>query len=144
MRSTEALDEFLKKASFDDIQKLKEDTYNSLSDYLLSYIGKNQLSQADIIRHSGLNRDYANGIFNGNKTNPSRDRLLAICFASKMSRKEMDTVLKIANLSPLYPKNERDMVLIMCINQGIYDVDSINQKLIGYDFPALETSKQAK
>jgi len=112
----------------------------SLSDYLLEYLAKHDLCQADVINACQVPRSYCYAIFNGNKRNPSRDRLIAIGISMKMSRDDLDRLLKIANLGILYPREPRDAAIITCLNDGVYNIIDINLFLNEKGFSPLKTS----
>jgi len=142
-KSTEYLMHKLNTFTAKDFKNyLKEpevDSRKNLSSYLLEYLGKNNLSQAEVIRKSGLSRGYANNIFNGNRENPSREKLLTLCVACGMNTLETNRALKLAGVSELYPKNSRDAAIIVCLNSG-YDIFDVNifledngMSLLGYE-----------
>ena len=115
------------------------DSRTNLSKYLLEFLGKKDLSQADVIKKSGLSRGYANNIFNGNRENPSREKLLTLCVACGMNVVETNRALKLAKVSELYAKNSRDAAIIVCLNNG-YDIFDVNifledngMSLLGYE-----------
>ena len=58
-----------------------------------------------------LNTIYGQQIFAGTKT-PSRDKLLAIAFGMNLNFEETDTLLKQQGYARLYPRKERDAVII--------------------------------
>ena len=69
------------------------------------------LTRAQVIQGSMLNTIYGHQIFAGTKT-PSRDKLLAIAFGMRLTFEEVDTLLKQQGYQRLYPRLERDAVLI--------------------------------
>ena len=50
----------------------------SVSEFFNRYIGSYGLQLSDVIRQSDIPANYAYGILNGNRTNPSRDRVIAL------------------------------------------------------------------
>jgi len=119
-KTTSRLDSILKstsKKNFDEYAKeINDESLPSLMDYFNEFIGDRKIS--DIINSSLLSRDYAYGIFNGTKTSPSRDRIIALCVAMNMSLVQTQRALKIAGVSVLYAKSLRDAAIIACINNG--------------------------
>lgn len=147
-KKTCELDSILKSATLETF-----DSYNScelesalpkLSEYLNEYIGSRSLSVPDIIRASLLSADYAYAILNGNKANPNRDRIIALCMAMKMSLDEVQRTLKLANAGILYSKNPRDAIITIFINTENYDIMKLNEYLSDRNQKILETSKEAK
>lgn len=142
-KETRQLEDFLKNASLDDLEKYIGETgeAGSLSDYLNEYIAQHNLVLADIIRASNMSRDYAYSIFNGNRKNPTRDRVIAICLACHMDYAHTQRALKLCNAGVLYAKNNRDAAITICINRGIFDIGEVNEFLFSHDMEVLKTSK---
>ena len=142
-KETRQLEDFLKNASLDDLEKYIGETgeAGSLSDYLNEYIAQHNLVLADIIRASNMSRDYAYSIFNGNRKNPTRDRVIAICLACHMDYAHTQRALKLCNAGVLYEKNNRDAAITICINRGIFDIGEVNEFLFSHDMEVLKTSK---
>ena len=147
-KKTSELNAILKNASLKDFDRIRMNELpkktRSLSEYLNTYIGNNGLVAADIIRGSQLSRDYAYSILNGNRPNPSRDRVIALCIAMQMNLEEVQRALEICNAGILYPKEARDMAIIICINTRVYNISEINAFLFEKGFDALHTSKDTK
>ena len=133
MKSTQETDKFLETATLGQFsQYLTGDytsEYKSLSDYLNQYISKHSLEVKNIVTDSGLSRDYAYQILNGRRANPSRDKLIPICLAMHMNLEDTNRALKISKSGTLYSKDKRDAIIILCINQNIFDVIKINSIL---------------
>ena len=55
-----------------------------------------------------------------------------------MTKKEADRALTLADKSRLYSKNERDIRIIVCLNEGIRDVTLVNLRLEKYGLPLIE------
>ena len=83
----------------------------------------------DLLEHSNVSRNYIYNILNGERTKPGRDHVLALCIGSGMNFTETNRALESLKLSPLYPRDERDVRIAVCINQGICDVTQVNLRL---------------
>jgi hypothetical protein len=70
-----------------------------------------------VILKSGIARTYGHQIFNGTRK-PSRDKVLQLAFGFGMDYDEAQELLKAARKSPLYPKVERDAVMIYALKNG--------------------------
>lgn len=70
-----------------------------------------------VIHMAGLNRTYGHQIFNGTRR-PSRDKLIQICFGLGLDVEEAQSLLKMAEKSPLYPKLLRDAAIMRCLHDG--------------------------
>lgn len=116
------------------------DSQMTISEFFNSYIGHNGLELSNVIKHSDIPSGYAYGILNGNRANPSRDRVIALCIACHMNLTDTNRALKIAGLSPLYSKVSRDAAIIIMINQGESDIHVINEFLYTHKLDILSTS----
>ncbi len=94
---------------------LKQNTSNFISrplcDALADLLVQKGLTRSQAIRSSMLNTIYGQQIFAGTKT-PSRDKLLAIALGMQLSFQETDTLLKQQGYARLYPRRQRDAVII--------------------------------
>ena len=88
-----------------------------LNEYLKNLLDEKHLNQTEIIKRSGLNREYAYHIFEGNRKNPSRPKVLAIGIAMGLSLDEMQYLLKYAKQNPMYPRNPWDSVIIFAVER---------------------------
>jgi len=107
------------------------DSQMSVSEFFNRYIGSYGLQLSDVIRQSDIP---------ANRTNPSRDRVIALCIACHMNLTDTNRALKTAGLSPLYSKVSRDAAIIIMINKCEYDIGIINEFLYGHNLNILSTS----
>lgn len=143
---TMELENFLKNARPEEVEAYlspKKDQVDNLADYLNEYIAQNDLVLSEIIKASNLSRDYAYSIFNGNRKNPTRDRVIAICLSCHMDYTHTQRALKLCNAGVLYAKNDRDAAITICINREIFDVMKVNDFLFSHNMSPLKTSKDA-
>ena len=82
-------------------------------------LDEKHLNKSEIIKQSGLNREYAYHIIEGNRKNPSRPKVLAIGMAMGLNLDEMQYLLKYAKQNPLYPRDPWDSVIIFAIEQRL-------------------------
>lgn len=133
MKTTKETDKYLESVSPETLNQFLTgdymNKYKDISDYLNQYIAAHSLVTSDVIRHSRLDRSYANQILNGTRKNPGRDKLIPICLAMEMDLEETNRALKISKAGTLYSKDKRDAVIIMCINRKIFDVLRVNELL---------------
>lgn len=132
MKSTkELMDELMKANNIGDY--LKANSEHMISDELPTYLSnileKKGLVKSAVIKKSELSEVMGYQIFSGTR-NPSRDSLICICVAMLLDIDEIQEILKIANLAPLYSKNKRDCIIIngianqksvALINESLYD-----------------------
>lgn len=75
------------------------------------------LRRPEMVRQAGINPTFGYQIFVGQR-NPSRNKLLQLAFAMKLSLREANCLLQAAGCNELYCKNRRDAIIIFCINHG--------------------------
>lgn len=129
-KSTEELTNELKNS--DNINEYVNDnkselTNMALSQYLENLLISKDLTKSKVIAKSNLSRTYAYQIFDGKK-NPTRDKLVALCFGFQLSVDETQRVLKIAKLPILYPRLKRDSLILFAL-QKQYTIIECNNLL---------------
>lgn len=125
----------LNAADFEDFLAVNQENMLTLtlSEYLSQQLYQKDLKVADVIRDSGLTKSYVHQIFNGEKK-PSRDKLIAIAFGLHLNAEETQRMLKMGGCSELYPRTERDALILFAILHGkniIYTDDSLYKR--GFD-----------
>lgn len=118
------LDEFLldNKENF-----ISEDVPEILNRILL----EKNMSKAALAKQSGISEVYLHQIFAGRR-NPSRNRLLCLCYGLEASVDETQELLKLCGAAQLYSKNRRDAIIIYGLAHGI-TLFEINDKLFAED-----------
>lgn len=137
--STDDLLKLLKNsASFEENQKIYEENQISsdLPSLLSNLLESKNLSKADCIKKSNLDRNYAYQIFDGSKS-PSRDKILSLLIGMGCSLDEIVTFLKHAGYPPLYPRQKRDTVILYGISHEL-SLFEINELLDQTGLPILE------
>ena len=94
--------------------------------YLNEKIVEKHILVPELMQRSCINKNYGYNILSGARKNPSRDRILALCIAAKMTLSEVQHSLIIAGQSILYWRDERDVRIAFAISAGICDVMRIN------------------
>lgn len=121
---------YMEHASDDLIQQIP------LSEYLSDMIVLKKTQKGEIIRRSNLDRGYVYDIFSGKKM-PSRDKVLAICFALPLSAEETQMLLKSTGYPPLYIRLERDSVILFALEHRL-SLNDANELLYEMNHPILE------
>jgi len=128
--TTSRLEELLLEEDADEkIEQLISNNCNGqllFHEYFNAYVAAHKLDTTQIIKRSGVSRNYIYSILNGKRTNPGRDKVLALCIAAGMKYSEVNRGLKIARQGVLYSKIERDARIIVGINKGITDIVKLN------------------
>ena len=103
----------------EDMKKFLDDNEENfrqftLAEYLRRLLAEKNLSKAQVIKNSQLDEGYARHIFGGRK-NPSREKILSLALAMKLSPKEADYLLYYAGHNKLYVRDDRDAVFAFAL-----------------------------
>lgn len=125
----EMMDKLLKSNNIEEYIKENEEFFVDLtiSQFLSQYIKAKKLTKSHVIKDAEISEIFGFQVLSGTR-NPSRNTLLSLCIAMKMTLDEVQTTLKIAEFAPLYPKNKRDSIIILGIANG-NGVCEINNEL---------------
>ena len=139
-KTTEELMEILKQkksihAYF--TEEIDELEFASLAEYLELLLNEKGLRKSDVIKRSNMDKNYADQIFNGNKTHPSRDKMIALAIGMGLNVLETRKLLKIAGACDLYARNPRDSIFIYCLHKGA-GLMEVNELLSDYNLDILE------
>ena len=97
---------------------LKElDNTSDINQYLST--NRDELTKSKIIKSTSLSESYIYDIFRGEKSNPSRNKLLQIAFAMSLDLETTQKLLKIEKVGILYPRIKRDSIIIFALNKNL-------------------------
>ena len=88
---------------------------------------KRRISKAALAKLSGMSEVYLHQVFSGRR-NPSRNRLLCICFGLGATAEETQELLKHCGHAQLYPRSRRDAIILYGLTNGM-DLFDVNDKL---------------
>ena len=128
IRSASSIEDYLKN-------NRDEMSDNTVAAVLKNMIEQKKLTKAEVIRKSGLNEIYAYQIFAG-KREPSRDKVLALCFGMSLCIEDVQTILKHCGYPQLYAREQRDSIILFCLEQHKSVIDC-NNLLDEYGFELL-------
>ena len=136
--STASVHQKIKEAkSITDVLELKNNMCEiTLKDYLNRMLYEKGLIVADVVRGSGVKKQYVHQIFNGDRKHPSRDVLLAIAFGLHLDETETQRMLSLGGCSKLYAKDSRDAIIIFCLENG-YSLSKTDDILYENDRPTI-------
>lgn len=125
----ELLKNLLKSNNIEKYIKENEEYFIDLtiSQFLSEYISAKGLKKSTVIKNAEISEIFGFQVLSGTR-NPSRNTLLSLCIAMKMTLDEVQATLKIAEFAPLYPKSKRDSIIILGITNG-KNVCQINNEL---------------
>lgn len=130
MKNTDNLQQELMEApTLDQFLSENQDnsTRESVCELLEKLMKKRKMSKAVLARLSGMSEVYLHQVFSGRR-NPSRSRLLCLCFGLGATLEESQALLKQCGYARLYPKNRRDAIIFYGIANGM-DLFAVNDKL---------------
>lgn len=106
-------DELLSQPHLNDYLKENGDQFVSwgLAEQLMRLFDEKNISKAMVARNGGMSEVYLYQVLSGRR-NPSRDRLLCICFGLGTSVEETQRLLQRAGYAPLYPRLKRDAIIL--------------------------------
>lgn len=107
------------------------DSFDSFTAYYRSLTEAKGLTDSELITKSGIEKSYYYQIMKGSK-NPGRDKVLRMCIAAGLTARETTRALELSGNAALYPKNRRDIIISVGINQKA-SVDDINLLLDKYN-----------
>ncbi len=113
----------------------KQIVHQPLSEYLSELLDEKGLKRADVVARTGLDKAYVYQIFAGKK-HPSRDKLITIAFGMKFSEEETQQVLHLSGHRELWPKDERDALLLFAIQRGM-SLEEVHTELERYGLDPL-------
>lgn len=120
LMETKDLNKFIKKNQ----DKFYSDNIAELLNEL--YI-KRDISKAALAKKSCISEVYLHQVFAGQR-NPSRNRLLCICFGLEASMDETQNLLKYCGYGQLYSRKKRDAVIIYGLLHDM-PLPEVNEKL---------------
>ena len=82
------------------------------------------ISKAALAKQSGMSEVYLHQVFAGRR-NPSRNRLICLCFGLSATLDETQELLKQGGFAQLFPKNRRDAIIIYGLvnNASLFEVN---------------------
>ena len=135
--TNELMDALTRNSSIDGyLNKEKEFLIDmSVSEMLGFLLQEKNLQKSPVIKKAQLNEIYGYQILAG-KRMPSRDKLIALAFGMELSLEETQQLLKYAGFSPLYPKSDRDSIIIWSLLHHL-DVIRTNECLFDHSVATL-------
>ena len=120
LMSTADLDRFLAEHRSDFTQ-------TTAADYLNLLFSRKNVTKASLAKNACMSEVYLHQVFAG-KRNPSRNRLICICFGLGASLDETQEFLKHCGHAQLYAKIKRDAIVIYGLVNGL-GLNEVNDKL---------------
>lgn len=97
--------------------------------YMDALLAEKQMKRQDVLLRADLPQKYGYKLLTGETHTTDRDKLLRICFAMQLTLKQTQRVLKLYGMNELYPKNKRDVLMIVALGQRQFDMDQLDMQL---------------
>jgi len=97
------------------------------------------LQKQDILLKADVPLRYGYKLLAEEKKTLKRDVLLRICYAAELTLQELQRALKIYGMNPLYARNPRDAILIVCFCQRPGEIHDVNEYLRQNGMPPLQS-----
>lgn len=143
IKTTDELNHEIKAATdIEDYFKNNKESMlaHSLAEHLNLLLTQKNISRADVVRNSQLDKAYVYQIFSGMKT-PSRDKLIALAFGLGLSDDETQKMLKLSGNRELYARDERDALILFALQRKKTILET-NKLLFSHSFTVLGTPNE--
>lgn len=107
----------------------------SAADFLNVLFSRKNVTKAALAKKACMSEVYLHQVFAG-KRNPSRNRLICICFGLGATLEETQEFLKLCGHAQLYTRIKRDAIVIYGILNGL-SLNEVNDKLFAENEEAL-------
>lgn len=98
---------------------------------------RNNLENSDILPKTNISKSHYYDIVNGKSNNPGRDKMLQICIVAGFTLEETQKALTRTTCGILYPKVERDTIIMFCIVNKLSLIET-NEKLYERDLEIIK------
>ena len=105
--------------------------HNSIQNLLQGLFDRKGITKSVLAKQSGMSEVYLHQVFSGRR-NPSRSRILCMCFGMQATMEETQDLLKQAGLAQLYPREKRDAIILYGLLHGM-TLFEVNDKLFEED-----------
>ena len=139
-KPTDELDALLMNTSPDRIADYLKTNRAYLADekrafyyYFTDVVKEKGIMLKDVYSFAGVSESYGSQIVAMEKHTKDRDLIIRLCLAGHFSWTEMNRALKLYGFSELYSKEPRDAVIIVALNNRIFDPYRIDEVLEAQD-----------
>jgi hypothetical protein len=131
------LSELMASDSFDSYYSSNQEHMGeiSLQAYLSGLCKAKGILPGEVIRRANIDRIYGHQIMTGQRK-PTREYILRIAPALRLSVEECQRLLSVSKNSRLYPRVPRDAAILYCLHNG-YDYKQTQELLHGLGMTVL-------
>lgn len=144
VKSTDELDKILGNIKPKDLDEYYTGNSKYLADekkefyyYFKDVIEAKNIFLKDVYSFAGVSESWGSKIVTMERHTRNRDLIIRLCLAGRFNLDEINRALKLYGMTPLYSKNRRDAVIIVAINNRIYNLAEIDDLMINKGFDIL-------
>ncbi len=126
-------------AYFKDNEKYMADEKKAFYYYMKAVLDEKNVKLKDVYSFAGVTESYGSKILTMEKHTKDRDLIIRFCIAGHFNWDETSRALKLYGLNELYAKDPRDAVLIVAINNRIFNLYDIDEMLLEHGLERLTT-----
>ena len=107
------------------------------ADYMRIKFREKGVLQQNVFLAADLSENYGYKLIAEEKHTRQRDVILRLCMAARFQLEEVQEALILYGMAPLHGRFPRDAVLIVAIQNGVYDMREVNAMLESCGQPPL-------
>ena len=138
-KSTDELNDLLEnmkpgqlESYFKDNEKYMADEKKAFYYYMKDVLEEKNIKLKDVYSFAGVSESYGSKIFTMEKHTKDRNLIIRFCIAGHFNWDETNRALKLYGFNELYAKDPRDAVLIVAINNRMFNLYDIDELLLGH------------
>ncbi|MCR5150682.1 MAG: hypothetical protein K6B52_05615 [Clostridiales bacterium] len=122
---------------FKNNEKYMADGKKAFYYYMKDVLDEKNIKLKDVYSFAGVTESYGSKILSTEKHAKDRDLIIRLCIAGHFTWDETNRALKLYGMNELYAKNQRDSVIIVALNNRIYNLYEIDEMLIKHGLKKL-------
>ena len=99
------------------------------ADYMRMKFREKGILQQNVFLAADLSENYGYKLIAEEKHTRQRDTILRLCLAARFRLEEVQEALILCGMAPLHGRFPRDAVLTVAVQNGIYDLCTVNRLL---------------
>ena len=143
-KKTEELNQILQEVKLSGLPEYMKENRGCMKDakrsfyyYMKDVLDSKNIKLKDVYSFAGVSESYGSKILSQEKHTTDRNLIIRFCIAGHFTWDETSRALKLYGMNELYAKDPRDALLILEINNRIFDIDKINKNLTEHGFNPL-------
>ena len=109
--------------------------------YFAEVMAGKDLTRQQLFLKADIPERYGYKLISEEKHTRQRDVILRLCLAGAFTLVETQRALKLYGMAPLYPRERRDAVFIIAVNNGLREPEKVDELLIQNGLAPLYTCK---